>query len=141
MRRAEGWEIRLGEYIEAERHKPFEWGVNDCVTFANGAVVAQTGQGFCDDWCGKVSTAKEAVGFFRQRLAAGDYNGPLNMMDARLDRGEGFPPRGSIIAREIDDGFTGYALGVTLSAKAAFVACNGLYFAEIINADTWWAIE
>ncbi len=140
MRRAEGWEYRLGKYIDAHRNKPFEWGVNDCITFANGAVIAQTGGGFCDDWCGKASTSKEAIKFFRQRLTAGDYVGPLNMVDKRLKRGQGFPPRGSIIAREIDDGFTGYALGVTLNNKAAFVDVGGLVFNPIISADKWWHV-
>jgi hypothetical protein len=38
MNRAEGWEDRLIEFIEARRNMPFEWGANDCASFAFLAV-------------------------------------------------------------------------------------------------------
>lgn len=34
MRRAEGWEIRLRELIEARRFMPFRFGTNDCASMA-----------------------------------------------------------------------------------------------------------
>ena len=33
----------LDDYIATHLHKPFEWGKNDCITFAMGAVKAATG--------------------------------------------------------------------------------------------------
>jgi hypothetical protein len=40
----EGWEGRLNEYIESRRFMPFEWGKNDCASFAAYAVEAMTGE-------------------------------------------------------------------------------------------------
>lgn len=37
------WPERLATYIEARRHLPFEWGPNDCASFAAGGVRAMTG--------------------------------------------------------------------------------------------------
>lgn len=38
MKRSEGWEDRFIEFIEARRNMPFEWGANDCASFAFSAV-------------------------------------------------------------------------------------------------------
>lgn len=43
--RHESWKIRLSLLVEDYRHIPFEWGVNDCITFAARAVDAVTGLG------------------------------------------------------------------------------------------------
>lgn len=44
MKRFEDWPERLAEYLHARACVPFSWGVNDCVTFADGAVHAMTGE-------------------------------------------------------------------------------------------------
>lgn len=38
------WPERLADYVESMRDDPFEWGKNDCATFAAGAVEAITGK-------------------------------------------------------------------------------------------------
>lgn len=43
MRRLPHWPDRLDAYVESRRLMPFDWGANDCVTFAAGAVAAITG--------------------------------------------------------------------------------------------------
>lgn len=42
MQRLPDWPERLAAYVEARRHMPFDWGVNDCVLFAAGALDAMT---------------------------------------------------------------------------------------------------
>ncbi len=42
-RRLPDWPTRLDRYVCAMRDVPFAWGVNDCVSFAAGAVEAMTG--------------------------------------------------------------------------------------------------
>lgn len=37
------WTTRLHQHIERHRAEPFAWGLNDCCTFARGAVAAVTG--------------------------------------------------------------------------------------------------
>ncbi len=130
----------LATDIEEARSKPFEWGVHDCVTFADGACLVQTGKGFAADWVGKYSTALEARRFFARRMRAGGYTDCIHAMDKRLIRGLGFPKQGSIIAREAEKQCTGFTLGVAISTKAAFVGDSGLVFDRIVPTDIWWYV-
>lgn len=41
--RLHGWEERLVNFIESRRDTPFEWGSNDCATFAAAAIESLTG--------------------------------------------------------------------------------------------------
>lgn len=43
MIRFQEWPTLLHDYIESRRDVPFQWGVNDCVCFAAGAVEKMTG--------------------------------------------------------------------------------------------------
>ena len=38
------WEKDLEIYIEKVRNKPFDWGLHDCVVFANEIIKVQTGK-------------------------------------------------------------------------------------------------
>ena len=58
--RAEGWEARLREAVEAAREKPFEWGTNDCALFAADCVRAMTGTDLAAAFRGKYTTASGA---------------------------------------------------------------------------------
>lgn len=46
--RIPGWELHLAAYLAARHALPFAWVENDCVTFAAGAVAAETGEGAAD---------------------------------------------------------------------------------------------
>jgi len=41
--RAQGWEARLNDHLEACARTPFAWGHHDCITFAARGVVAAGG--------------------------------------------------------------------------------------------------
>ena len=43
----------LNDYIVEVQHKPFEWGVHDCLIFSNTAWQRTFGFGWADDWLGK----------------------------------------------------------------------------------------
>lgn len=43
MKRLNDWPERLNNYFDSVAKKPFQWGENDCCTFARGAVQAITG--------------------------------------------------------------------------------------------------
>jgi hypothetical protein len=43
IQRLSDWPERLADFIESRRHAAFEWGRNDCVTFAADALQAMTG--------------------------------------------------------------------------------------------------
>ena len=38
------WQLRLAEFGQARASMPFDWGSNDCCTFAAAAVLAMTGR-------------------------------------------------------------------------------------------------
>jgi len=43
MRRAD-WQLQLSAFVQERSDRPFDWGSNDCCTFAAGAVEALTGR-------------------------------------------------------------------------------------------------
>jgi len=133
----EGWQNRLFEYIESKRNQPFDWAVNSCMDFVNGASVAMTGFGFVDDLIFKHRNALGAQRFFLVKMAGG--TDPLALIDARASRIE-TPRRGAIIARKSDGQCTGYSLGVVVSRKAAFVGVAGLEFILPQSTDNVWSL-
>lgn len=65
MRRLPDWPSRLDGFIRERRSHPFVWGVNDCCTFAEGAVRAQTGVALL------AGTARPATRFGAARFLLG----------------------------------------------------------------------
>ena len=127
------WENRLSALIEEYRHKPFAWGECDCLRFANDAHWAVAGHGFADDWDAVPrSSASEAV------RAVGGMD-VVHAIDERLTRGEGYPPRGSIVAVSSRPGMP-FSLGVAIGSTAAFVDMDGLGFIPIDAHLIWWAV-
>jgi hypothetical protein len=57
MKRLPDWPARLAELMDTSIGKPFEWGVNDCVTFASAGVLAVTGEDVLKDLRGRWNTA------------------------------------------------------------------------------------
>lgn len=43
LRRLDGWPSLLHAFIRSRRNTPYEYGVNDCFWFAQGAIFAMTG--------------------------------------------------------------------------------------------------
>lgn len=140
MNRYPNWDIRLNQYISEVRDTPFKWGVHDCLSFANGAVTAQTGQGFADQWTGKATTARAAVRLYQARIRSeGPGNGPY-ALDGLLRRIEGWPSRGNVVARKIEKQAMSYALGVCLGEKIALLGLDHMQFLPMEKDDLVWAI-
>jgi hypothetical protein len=68
--RLPGWEAGLLDFVRAGAARSFEWGSWDCVMVAAGAVAAQTGVDFAEDFRGRYRTALGA-GRVMKRAAAG----------------------------------------------------------------------
>lgn len=139
MTRYPNWDTRLNQYIREVRDQPFEWGAHDCLTFANSAVVAQTGQGFADQWIGKAKTARDAIRLYRAHIAAAEVTSGPAALDKLLRRVDGWPSRGDITGRRVEKFATGYALGVCLGNKIAFPGWDGLQFFSMEKDDLVWA--
>jgi len=139
MARVDTWEKRLAALIEDHRHVPFEWGANDCLTFADTVHFELTGRRLCADWLdgAAYTDAKSALRVYAARRKGETI---IEGLDGRLTRGTGFPPRGSIVATPSAELVFGVTLGVAIGPVAAFVGDLGLEFRPITDADIWWHV-
>lgn len=81
MRKTEGWETRLFTLTSSAMAKPYEWGTNDCVTFAADCVEAMTG---VDVIASERGTYKTELGAAKAiRKAGADNLGDLAAMRLR----------------------------------------------------------
>jgi len=121
------WDVKLVEFIRSKRKEPFTWGANDCLTFANNAVIAMRGEGFTDNHLGEYKTVRGALGAYNRWLEASGCATIVEGLDQQFERIGGLPPRGSIVAMPVSDGAVfPYSIGVMVSQYAAFVGENGL---------------
>ena len=139
--RLANWDIRLVEYIDRHRFIPFAWGTNDCLTFTNGAHEILTGRGFADAEAGQSCTSIAAKRQFLAHMRAVARGLAPDLLDTLLERREGTPWRGDIVARKNEDMCTGYALGILIGRKIAMVGRNGLMFDHRDAGDLYWAVE
>ena len=140
--RTHDWDIKLVEFVKARRSMPFEWGVNDCLTFANEAVKAQRGYGFGDEFLGGYSTVKGALEAYSSWLEASGCSNIVEGLDKQLDRAVGLPPRGSVVAMPSDDDAVfPYSFGVMVSQYAAFVTKEGLIMVVPDDSFLAWRVS
>jgi len=133
--------VGLSKYLESVRSKPFEWGVHDCMIFANACVKAQTGAGFADDWASGYSTIRQCLVHHIIKLREVGARDIVAAIDTRLKRSTSrFAPRGSIVALPAPESFTGYGLGVVVSHRAAFVGLGGLSFMTLSGNNIAWEV-
>tara|TARA_R110002167_G_scaffold72231_2_gene203356 strand:- start:1872 stop:2300 length:429 start_codon:yes stop_codon:yes gene_type:complete len=137
------WSDRLNTYIDDVRELRFQWGANDCLTFANTAHEAMTGSRFAPDWSGNYRTAHTAKRWYSELLEKQGFSTIIEAIDARLERLHvSLPPRGSIVGRT--EGFgavTEVALGVCVGEKVAFISRDGVVFLTVQSDDIFWAVN
>ena len=81
LTRVEGWERLLAEAVEEGRQRPFQWGVNDCATWAFDVVARlRGGPSEADAWRGRYSTEAGALRMIR-KLGHADMRA---LIEARL---------------------------------------------------------
>ena len=112
-RRLPDWEARLSDWLAAQRGRPFEWGRNDCVLFAAGAVQAMTGRDPAADVRGTWSTRIGALRALKEQSARGvaDVVWFEEIEPAHAMRGD------LVLARQ--------SLGVCIGRVAMFVGEDG----------------
>ena len=139
------WEKDLELYIEEVRNKPFNWGMHDCVVFANQIIKVQTGKGFFDDFIPDYDTAIKANRTYRTMLVEMKVASIKEAIDTKLTRFLGMiPPKGSIVCatekQRIEYGI-GYKLGVAIDHRAGFITEQGLQFEKIKSGDVFWTVD
>tara|TARA_A100001388_G_scaffold226638_1_gene177850 strand:+ start:1254 stop:1688 length:435 start_codon:yes stop_codon:yes gene_type:complete len=139
------WEKDLEIYIEEIRNKPFDWGIHDCVVFANQAIKVQTGKGFFDEFLPDYDTAIKANRTYRTMLVEMKVATIKDAIDTKLTRFIGMiPPKGSIVCaverQRIEYGI-GHKLGVAIDHRAGYLGWNGLQFEKIKSGDVFWTVD
>lgn len=137
------WEARLNQVVENLREEPLIWGVNDCFTFVNACHYALTEEFLAEEWMGKYSTAFEAKIHYARKLKATGNADIISAIDTKLTRVNSIiAPRGSVVARQVEDeAVMGYALGVVVSDKIAFLTAQGLDFVTPSDGDVFWSVD
>ena len=137
------WSDGLNNYIEEVRDLRFEWGQNDCLTFANKSHEVMTGEKFAPDWSGDYTTAYTAKKWYQKLLGEQGFDTIIEAIDARLTRlSVVLPPRGSIVGRAEKSGaVTEVALGVCVGETAAFISREGVVSLPVNEDDIFWAVD
>lgn len=135
------WSHNLDDLIDGLRDKPFAWGDNDCLSFANQAHIAMTGKPLAPDWTGEYKTAYGAKRHYVKLLKAQGFASIEQALDRRLARLQvKIPPRGSLVGRPSENQVTNLALGVCVGDKVAFIYDEGVLFLQAQVNDIFWAI-
>jgi hypothetical protein len=129
---------RLNDYIRSVRGKPFKWGHHDCLIFSNDAFKAFHGFGYADDWVGEYMAGDDPMlpSRLRDRFKAQTFD---EAIEKRLDPIGYTPPRGALVAtKQIERWLIGYALGVCVGTKAAFLSRAGVIYSPLDEIDKAW---
>jgi len=126
----------LFNYIDECHDKGFDWGRWDCLRFVDGAVKAQRGYGFADDWFGSYTTPRGAALNYAKITRHGIYNNIIEGLDDRLNRLRE-PQIGSVVAVQSDGEVLGYSLGIKVDERCAFVGTDSLVFLNLNNYISW----
>ena len=141
MKRINGWEGRLADYLEERRAMPFEWGAHDCCRFACAGLVAQ---GLPDPMAGvrAYKTARGAAGAIKRLGGSLDDAATTLAANAGLHEvAPAFAGRGCVVLADIETpgGEIEPALGlVSLDGTQALFAGDGLVWRQIKDCRRAW---
>jgi hypothetical protein len=133
-----GPEKRLNSYLRAVRSEPFRWGKHDCLTFSNGAFRAYHGFGYADDWLGEYMAGDDPMlpSRMRDKFKAHTFD---EAIERKLQGVNHVPPRGALVAtKKAERWLIGYALGICVGTKAAFLSRAGVVYLTLDEIDKAW---
>lgn len=133
-----GSQKQLSEYLKQIKDKPFEWGVHDCFIFSNNAFKAYHGFGYAEDFIGRYMKDGEPMlpSRLRQEFNADSFD---EAIEDRLKAIDYVPPKGSLVAtKKAERWHIGYALGISIGTKAAFLSKNGLVYFPLDDITRAW---
>ncbi len=141
------WERRLRAFVESRRGERFRIGVNDCVSFARGAIVAMTGVDPCPEL--RWETEAEAEALLEEgleRLVSGYLGAPVPVLCVRrggvllLDHGRGVGVK--IGARAVAPGsFAVYdQVGEGEQRRVYRTECEGVVFLPLSRFSRGWNV-
>ncbi len=128
----------LNQYILSVRSDPFEWGKHDCLTFSNAAFKSFHGYGFADEFLGQYMNGSEPMipSELRRKFQVSNFD---EAIEGKLKAVDHVPPRGSLIAtKKIERWLIGYALGICVGMKGAFLSRQGVIYSDLEEIDKAW---
>ena len=137
MRRFDDWPKRLQAELDHAAGVPFEWGTNDCITFAARVVKAITGTDLMLPHQGAYSTAQGAW-LVLKRLGYRDVEAAVGAtLGAPLDS-VFLAQRGDVVVFDDADGRLG--VGICVGEDIAVLALQGLAFLPVVRAKRAWRV-
>lgn len=135
MRRADGWDKRLRELLDSMRGRPFQWGSNDCCTFAIADYEAMMGVRPPHPHWSDYPSAQQLVA----DRSLGDW---LTDIVAPPVDGWQFARRGDLvlIGGNQPDTPHGELLGVVGGSMVCCLAPHGLVFLPIARGVMTWQV-
>jgi hypothetical protein len=133
-----GQSKRLNDYLRAVRSEPFCWGRHDCLTFSNAAFKAYHGFGYADDWVGEYMSGSDPIlpSMMRAKFGAQTFD---EAVERKLQEVDHIPPRGALVAtKRAERWLIGYALGICVGTKAAFLSRAGVVYYPLDDIDKAW---
>lgn len=133
-----GSQKQLNDYLREVKDKPFRWGEHDCFTFSNAAFQAYHGFGYADDWLGRYMKDGEPMLPSRLRVEYGaiDFD---EAIETKLQPISYTPPRGALVAtKKAERWYIGYALGISVGIKAAFLSARGVLYLPLEDVTKAW---
>lgn len=133
-----GSQKQLNEYIRSVKDKKFEWGKHDCFIFSNSAFKAYHGYGYADDWVGRYMKDGEPMlpSRLRDEFKAQDFDQAIS---SKLQEIDYVPPKGSLVATKMAERWhIGYALGISVGIRAAFLSRQGIIYLPFDDVVKAW---
>lgn len=133
VKRFDDWPNRLSNYLDQKRMVPFQWGVNDCMTFAAGAVFNLTGKDFYIGY----DPYDDEIGAFVMLREHGGVTGIINKHLGRGSKEIMLAKRGDVVTVKIPE----LAAGIVddTGQRIAVVTPNGLLRLPLSRAVRLWS--
>lgn len=133
LKRKQGWELALAEFVERRRDDPFQFGERDCCLFVCDGIEAMTGTDPGGRWRGLYQSEKGARRLIR------DNGGVVGL--ASLAFGQPVPPllagRGDVV---LVDTPGGDALALCIGDRLAAQGAIGIDYLPLSAAKAAWKI-
>ena len=138
-----GPENRISElhsFLKEVKHRPFKWGVWDCLIFTNEAFRRMDGEGWADDLLNRYMANGVPMTRVQIRREYG-YETIDDMLADRLERSFDVPPRGALVTSSetfLNAGYLGSGFGISVGSSAAFLSDTGVVYYPIEYIDSAW---
>lgn len=134
-RRYPDWATRLAGFIQARAKTPFEWGQNDCCSFAGDAVQLMTGVDPMRELRGRYTTERGAQRLIKQSGGLG----PLvcHYLGAPMESPLAVS-RGDVVMLPVSE--AGPGLGICVGSEVAAAGVTGVILLDISAALCAWKV-